>query len=439
MPHEGYTLSGRPVWTDRDGWHAWRITGTYPDRAAVEQAAASQDQQDQEQQMTDNLPAVPVVQGELVRTDMRDRATDSWTSVASDLIKLGTVVGPTEFVPKGLRTPEKATAAMLYARELGMPPMTGLASIHVIEGKPGLAAEAMRAMILAAGHDFRIAESTEARCVIRCRRKTWAPDDWSTYTFTFAEAVKAGVTHKDNWKNSPADMLVARCTTRAARRDFADVIHGMRSVEELQDMTEETVVPSVPPPAAPRGETVQRRQVGGPAAAPSREPGGEGDTGTAGEGTPDTVPSPPPARQRPPIKARGSKPPAPADVPADPYSETVEASQAEIQALADAHRGDRQAGGGPLRPPSLDQGDVEKINPQQRARLMAEFTRLKVERDDRLRVTTEIVGRLVETANDLTSAEASKVIDLISVPKDARALVAAIATLPDPDEPGEGE
>lgn len=449
MAHEGYTASGRPLWTDPAGrWHAWRVTGTYDTRAAAETAAANQDQEDQ---MTENLPAVPTVTGELVRTDMRDRATDSWTAVISDAIKLGGVLASTEFVPVALRTPEKTTAAIMYSRELGLPPMTGLASVYVVEGRPGLYAETMRSMIIRDGHQFRIVESTDARCVIKTRRKEWASDDWNTHSFTYAEAQKAGLVRQPRegkkagpWLTMPADMLVARCTTRAARRDFPDVIHGMRSVEELQDMTEETVRPT-PVVSPSQGQTVQRRQVGGAAAVPSGEPGGEGDADDAGEGSSGTVvPSPPPAapaRKRAEVKARGSKPPAgdesantiPADVPEDPHAEAVELAQAEISELAAAHREDRAAGGPPLHTPAAD---PDMINPTQRTKLMAEFTRLKIDRPERLRVSTEIVGRLIETANDLTYAEASRVIEVISRPKDARALDAAIATLPDPDADG---
>lgn len=203
--------------------------------------------------------------------DLRNRATDSWTDVLDDTIMLSRGICNTEFVPKGLRGSEaKVTAAMLYGRELGLPPMTGLGSIDVIEGKAAVSAEMQRALILQAGHELQIAESTREKCVIRGRRK--GSEEWTTATWTIQEAGQTQVfiskdkgwgplSAKTQWRSWPTEMLLARATTRLARMIFPDVVHGMRSTEELQDMQQEDAAGAVVVEQMPEPSPVQRRRV----------------------------------------------------------------------------------------------------------------------------------------------------------------------------------
>lgn len=263
---------------------------------------------------------VPVTQVTNRTVDLRDRATDSWTDVASDVIKLAEIIAPTEFVPTGLRGSQaKVTAAILYSRELGLAPMTGLGSTHVIEGKAGISAELMRALILQTGHDLEILESTREVCRMRGRRRgseTWTEASWTiqearnTKVFLSKEKGWGALASKSQWVSWPADMLLARATTRLARMIFPDVIHGLRSTEELQDMSEveEVAVPGI---VAAAPAPVQRRRVAAP------KPRGQ-------------VPAPAPAEQsvqEAPVK---SAPPAADDEPAD--AEVVE-EHAPVQRL----------------------------------------------------------------------------------------------------------
>ena len=72
-------------------------------------------------------------------------------------------------------------------------PMTALAHTSVINGRTGISAEVMRALILQAGHDLQIDVSDSTRCTIRGRRKDWATDRWTTVTWTIQDAAKAGL------------------------------------------------------------------------------------------------------------------------------------------------------------------------------------------------------------------------------------------------------
>src|SRR5258708_32441532 len=110
-----------------------------------------------------NLPARTGVPG--------DSEFDSWIAVASDVIKLANEIFDTPFVPDGLRGSVPAVApAILAGRELGLPPLTSLANIHVIKGKPALSAVLMRALIQAQGHQRQERHRPHTRPAVRAHR-----------------------------------------------------------------------------------------------------------------------------------------------------------------------------------------------------------------------------------------------------------------------------
>jgi hypothetical protein len=173
------------------------------------------------------------------------RQIDDWAPILGQVADLASKIASSPFVPDGLRGSVPAVAAaILTARELNVPPMTGLANIHVIKGKPALSALLMRALIQAQGHDWQDGEVTDAKAVVRGRRKGEA--EWTVVEFTAAQARAA----KIDLGGYPQDKLYARATSRLARRKFADVIAGMPySAEELEDEPGDTTTE----PAAPSG------------------------------------------------------------------------------------------------------------------------------------------------------------------------------------------
>ena len=159
-------------------------------------------------------------------SDLVKRDTDSWAEVLPAVGDLAGKIAATDFVPDAMRGKTAVVAAaILYGRELGLGPMTSLRSINVIKGKPALSAEAMRAMILAAGHHISFREMTGARCIVEGRRK--GESDVTTVTYTMDDAKKAGLAGQNQYAKMPRQMLAARATSELARLIFADVIGGL--------------------------------------------------------------------------------------------------------------------------------------------------------------------------------------------------------------------
>jgi hypothetical protein len=160
-----------------------------------------------------------------------------------DVAEFANHIAATEFVPKDLRNkPASVAAAMLRANELGISPMQGLAQIHVINGRPGLAAELMRALVLSHGHDIWTEETTQSSVTV-CGKRTGS-DHVEKVTWTLDDAKRAKLDGKDVWRQYPRSMLLARATAELCRLRFADVLAGMSyAVEELEDLPAEAELP----------------------------------------------------------------------------------------------------------------------------------------------------------------------------------------------------
>jgi hypothetical protein len=131
------------------------------------------------------------------------------------------LIETTEFVPKSLRGNKHAIlACILYGRELGLGPMASLEGIHMIDGRPSLAAATKLKRAREAGHSVE-GESTDERATVKGVRAD--NGDTITVTFTIEDARRANLLSKDNWKKYPADMLWSRAISRLCRRLFDDV------------------------------------------------------------------------------------------------------------------------------------------------------------------------------------------------------------------------
>jgi hypothetical protein len=141
-----------------------------------------------------------------------------------------------KFLPKAVDTPEKAIAVMMTGRELGIGPMQALRCVHIIDGKPTLAAELIAALVLkrVPGAVFEVAQSTNERCVVVAARPGRPEHE---YPFTMEDAKAAGLTGKDNWKKYPRAMLRSRAITEAARAVFPDATMGLYDPDELGAVT----------------------------------------------------------------------------------------------------------------------------------------------------------------------------------------------------------
>jgi hypothetical protein len=201
---------------------------------------------------------------------------DSWTRIVVQVVRLAEEICNTPFVPDGLRGSAPAvSAAILSGREMGLGPMTSLANIDVIKGKPTQKPLLMRAMVQARGHKWVDVDVSDVRAVVKGCRK--GETEWTEVIFTAEHARKGGI----DLGKYPADKLYARASSRLAKRKFADVIMGMAySSDEAEDDdgpdVDTTTGEAASGPAAiepPKPRTARRRQAApDPSPAPAAPP-----------------------------------------------------------------------------------------------------------------------------------------------------------------------
>lgn len=170
-------------------------------------------------------------------------------------------IAKTSFVPDVFRNkPEETLAAILSGREIGIGPMQSLQKINVIKGKPTQGAELMRALVLSKGHEIWTDDYTTTRVTVCGRRM--GQEHINTVTWTLDDAKRAKLEGKENWRNYPRAMLLARATGELCRLMFADVLGGISyTPEEVDDGA-----------AWDMGPTVELEPVGDDGAAPADAP-----------------------------------------------------------------------------------------------------------------------------------------------------------------------
>ena len=178
--------------------------------------------------------------------------------------------------PRGVDTPQKAFLIMAQGRELGLSTMQALGNIYVVEGKVSLSSDLMAAMVLKSSvcEYLRVVEMTPERATYAAKRKG---GNEFRFSFSWEDATKAGLTGRATYKANPADMLRHRALSKCVRAVFPDVVAGLYSRDEAEDIIDvsprQTVAEVVhaaaetaTQPALPSATKVRRRTTAAPVA-----------------------------------------------------------------------------------------------------------------------------------------------------------------------------
>lgn len=297
-------------------------------------------------------------------------ALQTWRAEAEAAAYIAGQLAATSFVPESLRvytdprertgllvekTAAQVAAALLTGQELGLSPMAALRSIDVINGTPALRAVAMRALVLAAGHELWLVESTNTRCVYRGRRS--GSDKIQETVWDMDRARALNLAGKPNWRAQPKAMLIARSSSECGRLVAPEALLGLPySAEELDDGTDTLAGPDSPPesPTEPRRRRARRAVTANPPPPPEPEP--------APRRTADAEPPPPLDDDEPPI----------------------------------------------------DEEAMPMVSPGQRTAIHAAMNGLGIrDRRDRLAMLSGVTGENVASTLDLSARQASQVLDYL--------------------------
>jgi hypothetical protein len=145
------------------------------------------------------------------------------------------VLAKSKLLPDALKGQSADVVVQILAgQELGLAPMASIRGVHIVQGKPLLAADTMVALVLGSGlceyfscvaeTDTSVTYETKRRGSPHPQRMTWSDEDTKI----------AGLNTKDNWRLHKKQMRRARAKAILARDVFPDVLAGCYDPDEIQ-------------------------------------------------------------------------------------------------------------------------------------------------------------------------------------------------------------
>ena len=243
----------------------------------------------------------------------------------AEAMELPKTLASSQLIPKAFQQrPGDVFVAMMWSHSLGIPIVQGLQGIAVINGKPSLYGDALLAVCMGSGQMADIeetvtgnADNLTATCKVTRRGKPTPV----VSTFSMADARAAGLLGKPGpWKQYTSRMLKMRARAFALRDAFPDVLSGIASAEEMQDV-EGTATEKATENVAEQVAKMPRRRSKLPVQAPK-------------EGTEAEVVKPAAPAQELPLPPEPE--PAPAPAPEAPAAEGEEIGLLAMEAKVNA-------------------------------------------------------------------------------------------------------
>lgn len=163
------------------------------------------------------------------------------------------------------KDPDEATSACAIAimagAELGLTPLMSLRSYAVINGRPALWGDGLKAVVRQSGRCEYIRTGSD-QAMGWCEAKRSDTGEVKRVEFTIEQAKRANLTTKTGpWKEGYADVMMERRATNRCLNDlFADVLGGIVDaqeamddgpIESARDVTSDTTVTRSGPPPVP--------------------------------------------------------------------------------------------------------------------------------------------------------------------------------------------
>lgn len=157
-----------------------------------------------------------------------------------EAMKMAELMAQSEMVPKDYQgKPANVLVAVQMGAELGLKPVQALQNIAVVNGRPSVWGDGLRALIMSAPDLVSIDDgfdnsSMTAKCTIQ--RNINGNVVTFTGEFSQVDAEHAGLWGRNTWKSYPKKMLEWRAFGFAARKAYADRLRGIQLAEESQDI-----------------------------------------------------------------------------------------------------------------------------------------------------------------------------------------------------------
>ncbi len=143
--------------------------------------------------------------------------------------------------------PKKVVIGIMKSLEVGLPPITGLSNIMIVNNRAAIWGDAALALIQSKGivtNHETVWEGKEGQPDYTSVFRIWRKGQTNPYEGKFSrkDAERAKLLTKAIWISYPDRMLFNRARAFALRDGFADCLCGLGIVEEMQD------IPAAPEP-----------------------------------------------------------------------------------------------------------------------------------------------------------------------------------------------
>lgn len=180
------------------------------------------------------------------------KATSFTPKSIEDLIRYSQLIADSGMY--AMKKPAEVFAIVEAGMSLGFSAAQSLRAMYVVKGKPALSADGHVAVCLRSTlcKYFEVVTLTEQECTYKTQRYG---HDEATYTFTMADAKKAGLLSNNVWSKYPRNMLRARAATGLARQEYPELVLGLYSPEELGSIDGGEATPVAAAPTEPKEPT----------------------------------------------------------------------------------------------------------------------------------------------------------------------------------------
>lgn len=166
----------------------------------------------------------------------RNQQPDPYTPASiSEAKELATMYAASKLLGPSYGTPQQVLLVMATGAELGISATAALRGIYVVEGRVYMSADLMVALVMRSPNcqRFDLVESNAEHAVYEVQRKGGKP---CRFEFGMKDVQRAGLGKGPAWSKYPATMLRHRAASEACRAVFPDVLLGVYSEEEREEI-----------------------------------------------------------------------------------------------------------------------------------------------------------------------------------------------------------
>jgi hypothetical protein len=170
-----------------------------------------------------------------VRPILPQNMEDAW--------RLSKCIFASGLAPKGFTSVEGVFTAIQMGAEVGLSPMQAVQNIAVINGRPSMWGDVQLGLVRGSGLLEEFEEKYEGegeKLTAICTVKRKGDKNPIISEFSVKDAMVAELWNTGTWKKYPKRMLKNRARGFALRDGFSDILKGITSTEELQDMQDVT-------------------------------------------------------------------------------------------------------------------------------------------------------------------------------------------------------